>query len=148
MDKNKISLKDFLKKYTAISHKFINEYYKFYEMCENEKYGIDVESIVKYLEFKNKRKFIDRLKERYIANKDYVIKRIRQKSQKGVQDVFYYMSFDCFEKICMRSKSKKANAVRDYFVTLRKFIEYYRQYISDMIVDKAIHGKSCVYIIA
>ena len=28
-----ISLKDFLKKYTAISSKFINKYYKFYEMC-------------------------------------------------------------------------------------------------------------------
>ena len=35
-----ISLKDFLKKYTAISSKFINEYYKFYELCENNKFGI------------------------------------------------------------------------------------------------------------
>lgn len=38
---NKISLKDFLKKYTAISNKFIDKYYKFYEMCEGDLYGIE-----------------------------------------------------------------------------------------------------------
>ena len=30
----KITMKEFLKTYTGISIKFINEYYKFYEMCE------------------------------------------------------------------------------------------------------------------
>ena len=34
---NNISLKDFLKKYTAISNKFINEYFVFYEKCETKK---------------------------------------------------------------------------------------------------------------
>ncbi len=33
VNKNNISLLDFLKKYTGISSKFIDEYYKFYEMC-------------------------------------------------------------------------------------------------------------------
>ena len=142
----KITLKDFLKKYTAISEKFIDKYYKFYEMCEDNKFGINIDSILKYLELNNKKKFIERLREKYTVNQDFVIKRIKQKSQKGIPDVFYYISFDCFEKICMASKSKKGNAVRDYFVTLRKFIEYYRQHISNMIIDKAIEGKA-VYII-
>lgn len=35
MTKN-ISLKDFLKSYIAISNKFIDEYYKFYQLCENK----------------------------------------------------------------------------------------------------------------
>jgi len=142
----KISLKDFLKKYTAISNKFIDEYYKFYEMCEGEKYGISVESIIKYLGLESKKIFIEKLREKYTVNRDFTITRIIQKSQKGVSDVFYHVSFDCFEKICMASKSKKASAVRDYFVTLRKFIEYYREHISEMIIDKAINGKA-VYII-
>lgn len=142
----KISLKDFLKKYTAISNNFIDEYYKFYELCENNKYGIVVDEIIKYLELKSKKIFVEKLREKYTVNRDFVIKRIKQKSQKGIQDVFYYVSFDCFEKICMSSKSKKANDVRDYFITLRKFIEYYRQYISEMILDNAIDGKA-VYIL-
>ena len=32
--KNQISLKDFLKTYTGISNRFIDEYYSFYELCE------------------------------------------------------------------------------------------------------------------
>lgn len=71
---------------------------------------------------------------------------MNEKLKKGVQDAFYYVSFDCFEKICMSSKSKMGNSVRDYFVTLRKFIEYYREHISEMIIDKAIEGKA-VYIL-
>jgi len=146
MEKNKILLKDFLKKYTAISNKFIDNYYKFYEMCQDNNFGINVDEIVKYLNLNNRKKFIERLREKYIVNKDFIIKRIKQKSQKGTPDVLYYVAFDCFEKICMSSKSKKANEVRDYFITLRKFIEYYKQHISDMIINKAIEGKA-VYIL-
>jgi hypothetical protein len=43
-----ISLKEFLKTYTAISNKFINSYYKFYEMCETQKFGIEGSKILKY----------------------------------------------------------------------------------------------------
>ena len=51
MSKN-ISLKSFLKKYTAISNKFIDSYYKFYEMCETQKFGIDGSKVIKYLNIK------------------------------------------------------------------------------------------------
>lgn len=53
--KEKISLKDFLKKYTEISNKFIDDCYKFYEMCENNKHGIYVDDVVKYLNLKVKK---------------------------------------------------------------------------------------------
>ena len=65
---------------------------------------------------------------------------------KGEQDTFYYLSFDGFEKVCMSSRSEKGNAVRDYFITLRKFIEYYRQHIANNINSMAKKGK-CIYII-
>ncbi len=34
----------------------------------------------------------------------------------------------------MISKSEKANSVRDYFIILRKFINYYKDHISEMIL--------------
>ena len=40
MENNKISLKEFLKKYTVINNKFIDEYYIFYELCEKNMYLI------------------------------------------------------------------------------------------------------------
>ena len=46
----------------------------------------------------------------------------------------------------MTSRSKKGNAVRDYFITLRKFIEYYRHHFADNI-NKMAKGKKCIYII-
>jgi len=64
----------------------------------------------------------------------------------GVKDVKYYVNLDTFEKICMMSKSKKANSVRDYFILLRKFINYYKDHISGMILDKIIN-KKVIYII-
>jgi hypothetical protein len=47
--KTDIDLKTFLKKYTAISNKFIDEYYKFYEMCKELKFGIDLDLVLEYL---------------------------------------------------------------------------------------------------
>ena len=44
-----INLKDFLKMYTGISNKFIDEYYKFYELCEKNLFGIDSIKVIKYL---------------------------------------------------------------------------------------------------
>ena len=142
----KISLKEFLKTYTAISNKFIDSYYKFYEMCETQKFGIEGSKVVKYLNIKFPRQFYERLRTNYTLNKDYIIKRKKQKSMKGEQDTFYYLSFDGFEKVCMTSRSEKGNAVRDYFITLRKFIEYYRQHIANNINSMVKKGK-CIYII-
>jgi phage anti-repressor protein len=145
MSKN-ISLKDFLKTYTAISNKFIDEYYKFYEMCEINKFGIEASKVIKYLELDSARFFYERLRTRFTLKQDYIIKRLKQKSTENVKDTFYYLSFDGFEKVCMTSRSKKGNAVRDYFITLRKFIEYYRQHFADNI-NKMAKGEKCIYII-
>ena len=86
---NNISLKDFLKKYTAISNKFINEYYKFYEMCDNNIFGINVEDVIKYLGITFPKKFYEKLREKYILNIDYIIIRSNNKSVKNVKDAIY-----------------------------------------------------------
>ena len=54
-----ISLKEFLKTYTAISNKF----------------GIEGSKVVKYLELTYSTKFYQRLRTNYTLNKDYIIKR-------------------------------------------------------------------------
>ena len=77
-----ISLKDFLKLYTGISNTFIDEYYSFYEMCENNMFGIDSRKVVKYLKIKHSRTFHELLRTNYILESDYIIQRLQQKSQK------------------------------------------------------------------
>jgi hypothetical protein len=48
--KQNISLRYFLIHYTAIPIKFINEHLKFYDMCDINTFGIDIYSVIKYLE--------------------------------------------------------------------------------------------------
>jgi phage anti-repressor protein len=131
---SKITLKDFLIKFTAVPEKFINEYYKFYELCEHNKFGIPIESLVKYLGITSRRGFQENIRNDYILNSDYVIIRVNRKSTKGIKDANYMLSFETFEKLCMNSSTKKGQEFRDYFVMLRKFIDYYKDHIADKIM--------------
>ena len=143
-----IKLIDFLKKYTAISHSFIDEYYKFYEACEYHTFGIKLEDLLDYLSINDRNKFYDRFRKKFNIQTDYKIIRLKQKDMKGVKTAIYYITLDTFEKICMLSKSKKASSVRDYFIILRKFINYYKDHISEMIIKKANQNPAkCIYII-
>jgi len=86
---SKITLKDFLLKFTAVPSKFINEYYKFYELCEKEVFGIPVTMVVKYLGITNQLKLEERIRESFKVNTDYVIIRESKKLIKGVKDAHY-----------------------------------------------------------
>jgi len=143
-----ISLKDFLKKYTAISNQFINKYFIFYDKCELNKFGIELEKVLDYLDIKERKEFYARFRQKYVLDIDYIIIKHNQKKEKNIKNSEYYISFDTFEKICMASKAPKAEKVRDYFLTLRKFIDYYKNNISNMILEKAKSKPSkCIYIL-
>ena len=130
-----ISLKEFLIKFTAVPERFINEYYKFYELCEKEQFNIPLEMIAKYLTIESLKNFKTRIRESYTINLDYVIIRDMKKLTKGISDATYMLSFETFEKVCMSSTTKKGQMFRDYFVMLRKFIDYYKQHITDKILE-------------
>jgi phage anti-repressor protein len=142
-----ITLKEFLGKYTAIPLKFIDEYYKFYELCQTEKYGIPIEKLVKYLGLASQVRLETRLRESYELNYDYVIIRTNQKSMKGIKDAKYMLSFSTFEKICMNSTTKKGAQYRDYYVMLRKFIDYYKEHFANKIMELT-QTEKFIYIIA
>jgi len=144
---NHITLKDFLKKYTAISNKFINEYYKFYEDTEKDKFGIKIQDVMKYLNIKNQDKFEERLRNNFIIKIDYLIIRYIQKSVKNKKNVQYMLSIEGFEKICMVSNTEKGKMFRDYFIMLRKFIDYYKDHFSNKINELAKEDNKYIYIL-
>ena len=57
---NDTDLKTFLKKFTAINDKFIDEYYNFYELCYKQEFGINLDLVIEYLEIKLKKNFMER----------------------------------------------------------------------------------------
>lgn len=60
---------------------------------------------------------------------------------KDVQQVKYYITLDTYERICSTIHSSKRDAVRTYFIELKKFIDYYKNNISDMILENIGNGK-------
>ena len=121
-----ISLKESITQYLeknkiVIDSKFIDTYFVFYDMCNLNKFGIELEKMLDFLDIKERKEFYKRFRNKYILNIDYIIIRKNKQKEKGVKDAIYYISFDIFEKICMSSKAQKAEQVRDYFIKLRKF---------------------------
>lgn len=51
------------------------------------------------------------------------------------------LSFETFEKICMNSSTKKGQEFRDYFVMLRKFIDYYKNHFTEKILELTATNK-------
>lgn len=146
---NKISLDKFLKLYTAIPNSFIDEYIKFYYKCENNKYGIQLDDVIKYLSVKLHKKFKDRIRNSFIENKDYIIKKQNGKKLKNVVHALYYITFETFEKLCLSSTTEKGKQYRDYYIMMRKFIDYYKEDISNTILSKLNNksNKNFIYII-
>jgi len=144
---NHISLKDFLKKYTAISNKFIDEYYKFYEDTEKDNFGIKIQDVMTYLNIKNHKKLAERLRNDFIIKKDYIIIRLSEKLVKNKKDVQYMLSIEGFEKICMVSNTEKGKMFRDYFIMLRKFIDYYKDHFANKINELAKEDNKYIYIL-
>lgn len=81
-------------------------------------------------------------------DEDYIIIRKNTKKEKNIKDAEYFITYDTFERICMASKATKAENVRDYFLILRKFIDYYKTNISNMILKEAKTKPSkCIYVL-
>ena len=58
-----------------------------------------------------------------------------KKLTKGVKDAHYMLSFDGFEKLCLKSTTQKGIEYVDYHSMLRKFIDYYKEHFADKIME-------------
>jgi phage anti-repressor protein len=130
-----ISLEKFLTQTTSIPIKFIKNHLKFYAMCEKNLFGITLGSVIEYLNVTEKEKFIKRFKKKFTEGVDYQVSITKRYNQKGVENKIYNMTLDTFEKICMLTNAKIGDNVREYFIILRKFIQYYKNNISEMIIN-------------
>ena len=130
----KISLKDFLKKYSNLSNKFIDDFYSIYDFNEssNNNFIINLEIISKWLESK-KGTLKETLVNSYNKNIDYIItKQNNGKISKSNKKIIL-LTPDCFKRLCLLSKTKKAEEVRTYFLELEKLINNYKNYIIEAL---------------
>ena len=122
--------KKFVKRFTSVPENFVNELFKFYD--ENTKQTdivISLDSVAKWLQ-SSKNDLTKTLKRTYIKDVDFSIKSMVNPNKKlGSVGANNYKEIlitpDCFKRLCMLSRAKKAELVRTYFIDVEtQFLKY------------------------
>lgn len=121
-------MEDFLKKFSSIPKKFIDDFYVIAKETYNEnEIIIDFDIVTDWL---NTRK--DHLKEVLIKHFekefDYNETRTTKKHSKGgAKFIQILITPNCFKELCMISQTEKAKEVRKYFIEMEKLIKRYHE---------------------
>ena len=123
-----LSLQDYLKKFSSISNKFIDDFFSLYdENTNNDDYIVNFDTATKWLKMRKdslKRTLI----ESYRSNIDYKIS-INKSINAGRPSELIMLTADCFKRLCMLTKSSKGEEVRSYYIQLEKHIDKYKDNI-------------------
>ena len=114
-----ITFQEFLKKYSTISNRFIDEYYALLLNDNIDSFYINLEDVEKWLKL-NKVEIKKILLKNFKKNVDYKIDKKKE---------IILLNPSTFKKICMISKSKKAEEVREYFMKIEENLFKYKEYI-------------------
>jgi len=127
-----IDIRKYLKKITAIPNDFIDEMFDLYnEKTTQVDFVVDLYNIAKWLDVSRK-ELVRTLIRTYKKNIDYISHTINMhRTSGGNNNKQYLVTPDCFKRICMLSKSKKADLVRTYFIELESIIIKYRTQLID-----------------
>jgi len=129
-----MDLIEFLKKYSKINNKFIEDFFSLYNIDNNNEFIIDLENIAKWLKTK-KGDLKETLENSYQLNIDYIINKTYKTGKKGAPKEEILLSIKCFKLLCMQSRTKKAIEVREYFYSLEELIDKYKNYIIEGCVQ-------------
>ena len=125
------SLQDYLKKFSVVSNKFIDDFFSLYQYNTKEsEFVIDLEVLTKWLGVR-KSTIKETLVKSYTKNIDYTEKIIKNTTA-GRPSYSVMLTPDCMKRLCMVSRTKKAEDVRSYFIELEKHINQYK----DVIVER------------
>ena len=125
---NNISLQNYLKKYSTINNKFIDDFFNLYDVnTTNDDFVINLDNIAKWLNT-YKRNIKKTLIESYQVDVDYKIKKLPPKG-KGRPEEEIMLSPSCFKRLSMMSKTQKAEEVRQYFISIEEHLDKYKGYI-------------------
>ena len=134
-------LENFLIENSNISKEFINDFFGFQKKQLYEEYKpftIDLNDIAHWLETR-KSKLRETLNGNYSIKIDYIsiisappLNGQQVPKHGGHNKKLVLLTPDCFKMLCMRSKTKKADKIREYYLELEKLIDKYK----DVIIEE------------
>ncbi len=135
-----ITLQDYLKKYSSISNSFIDDFFGLYNIkTTNNDFVIDLDTVCKWLN--SQKKTLKRtLVNTYIDKSDYIVE--LQKPGKGRPGETILLTPECFKRLCMLSRTEKAEEVRTYFLQIELHLDKYKNYIIEGLHKKVAKYES------
>lgn len=133
-----MELVDFLKKYSKINNKFIDDFFGMYDIKNKESYSVDLDKMAKWLKIR-KSTIKKTLLKTYIEDVDYMVNgivKVKGSGSGGQNKETIMLTSDCFKLISMKSHSERAEKVRKYYLELEKLIDDYKNYIIAGLNDK------------
>lgn len=129
----KLSVADTLKIFTTVPKKFIDDFFRFMKLDKDiqSDFFIDIEKLASWLNV-DKYTISKSLTRSYQEGVDYIKKPYTVSTSKyGNHRKHILLTSDCMKRICMASRSSKAEMVRSYFIEIEEFVIHY----NDQIVD-------------
>jgi len=131
-----LSLREFLKKFSTIDDKFIDDFTNLYDPKSTSKYPIDLDKLADWLHAP-KGNLKKTLTDSYIKKIDYKIIKLPNKGKIGGQGKEQILlTSDCFKMLIMKSQTKKSESVRKYYLELEKLLNKYNDYIVEGMSEK------------
>lgn len=134
-----LSTPDIIKLFTAVPATFVDDFYSLYDRKNiGEKYIIDFDKLSQWLDV-DKKNLLRTLRSSYKRGDDFIETKEKIKNREiGIGNHYklkVMLTSDCMKRLCMRSRSEKAETVRTYFIEIDEFINHYSDQIVDGIVD-------------
>ena len=136
-----LALEKFLIENSDISKKFIKDFFGFQKIDkfkDHKPFTIDLDDVAYWLE-SLKANLKKTLIKSYVKDVDFIIIKpsIIPKYDRYVHNKKHIIiTSDTFKMLCMRSKTEKADKVRQYYLTLEKMIDDYKEIIIDNLNTK------------
>ncbi len=92
--------------------------------------------LIKWLDLKSKKGFVETIKNSYKKNIDYVIKGTTSTTHCGSNKKIYMLTSDAAKRFCLLTKSPKGEDVRAYFIEIEKALFKFQQFIIKGLEDK------------
>ena len=137
-----MDFKTFLTKYTTINTKFIDDFYNIIKEDYIEHYNdflIDSELLRKWLKITTHVEFKKTIKNSYRINIDYIIKKVKKEvgsGSGGHNKEIIVLTPEATKKICLMTRSKIGNDIRQYFIDIELALYKFKNYIIEGLNKK------------
>ncbi len=130
---------DFIKEYTTISNDFIDDFFEIFNddiEVYNNSFIVNSNTLMKWLDMKQKENFINTIEKSYNIDEDYIIEYPNKNRKGGNNEKIYYLTTRAAKKYCLMTKSKKGNEIRNYFLDIEEILYKFKDYIIKGLQDK------------